>query len=190
MPGQYYLYIPFTDQECNEQLIENAREWRKNIAEHSRYQAADARKIPTIVECGSAELTKLRSLNPDDYTLYIMAHCNSGKDRINNINMFTAERKMLSAVDLVRRLADDGLPEDIKHLKLYACNGGSPKGYELPFAFGLAFALKDAGFYQVIVTGYVSPLKAIAIRTALPVHKLTNLDKPASSVSRRFDGEI
>ncbi|EXF94065.1 hypothetical protein HK44_003605 [Pseudomonas fluorescens HK44] len=128
------------------------------------------RKAPKILEriTSAPVLSILQPLDPDEYTLYIMGHCNIGRKYISNINMFIGGRVELSAQELTFRMQEDGLPRNIKNVKLFACNGGaidpSVTGSALDsYGARLYWSLTTRGFDNVKLTAYTVPLMAATV---------------------------
>lgn len=193
MPKQYYIYIPFSDIESNGQLLEAAKSWRINMGNYSMgLSSADTRKIPKILErkAGIATLSVLQGLSPDDYALYIMGHCNIGRKHLSNINMFVRERVEISAQDLSWRMIEDGLPRDVKNLKLFACNGGAidpnVTGSTLDsFGARLYWSLVTRGISKAELTAYTVPLIAATVDVSTGHKRAMDGSRP-SAHSRRW----
>lgn len=193
MPGQVYIYIPFSNSENNQQLVASVESWRREMRVYaSQMFGADAvnakRKTPVILVHGNGKpLLQLNSLQPDQYTLYVVAHCNLGKNCIWNINMFVKERVEIYADELVQRMHDDGLPRNIVNLKLYACRGGLRGDDDSKsFAERLANVMRESIYTDVVVTAYKEPLRAAAVTAQSNGHKLTESGARSSSVSVKF----
>jgi hypothetical protein len=168
MPGQYYVFIPFASNEDNDELLGGAKTWRTNFAAFSEgLHSSVRRKIPKILSYtpGVPTLAGLDALDPDEYTLYVMGHCNIGRRTISNMAMmFVRERIDISSTELANRLLASGMPRNIKNLKLYACYGGANNGAvgTVLDSFGarLYYALVTRGVERVTLTAYTQPLKA------------------------------
>ncbi|MDH5179550.1 MAG: hypothetical protein OEZ39_11950 [Gammaproteobacteria bacterium] len=186
MPGQYYIYIPYADGESNSQLAEAAKEWRRNASQHFQ-SPSSRRKIPKILVHGTGSpLSELRNSDPECYTVYIMAHCNIGRKTINNINIFARERIEITAPILATRMISDGLPKNVKNLKLFACHGGTPQNTEKytaldSFVARLYFSLVSRGVEKVILSAYTEALTAATVASIGDGHKRTQSgDRPSS----------
>jgi hypothetical protein len=146
------------------------------------------RKVPTILvrEPGKKVLADLVKLEPTEYTLYVMAHCNSGRNTVFNIQgVYDPDRTTLTEVQLVTRLVEDGLPQNVMNLKLYSCFGGSPSDTEAAFGEKLYRELVRRNFYLVKLTAYQRALKA-ATASMDTGHKRTEHDARPSSVARTW----
>ncbi len=134
MPGQYYIYIPFSEEENNSELLKAANGWEYNMRQIHASRAYingapfSSRKIPKIHNTGTTKpLSVLTKLDPDEYTLYVFGHSNAGVNKIFNIQgTQNPDRVELSAGQLATRLIGDGMPSNIKNLKIYACRGAQP----------------------------------------------------------------
>ena len=178
MPGKYYLYIPF-DTERVTQLYDNGRQWRENRLAY-RLDNPD-RKTPALIRHGIHKISEKIHELPDEYTLYILAHCN--KTIISNTNnIFSRERETLSPAALASRLMADGLPKNIVNLKIFACNSGvSAENARHSFGKLLYYALVTRGYDNLCLSGYRSPLKAATVDPATG-HKRTATDARPSTV--------
>jgi hypothetical protein len=159
MPGKYYVYIPF-DTKVVDELWGLAAAWRGN--RESFLLGGVDRKTPNIIKFNSGRLSQIPEA-PDDYTLYILAHCN--KTYVTNTNNpFLIGRETLSPAVLANRLAGDGLLRNIKHLKLFACNSGvAADGAKHSFGKLLFHALITRGFDGLQLSAYTTPLMGATV---------------------------
>ncbi|EQM95134.1 hypothetical protein OFAG_02297 [Oxalobacter formigenes HOxBLS] len=92
MPGKYYIYIPFDTKNVT-QLQDAALKWRENRLTY-RNDSPDG-KTPNLIRHGIHKIPEKIRESPDQYTLYILAHCNT--TTISNINyVWVRERETLS----------------------------------------------------------------------------------------------
>lgn len=160
MPGQYYIYIPFNTMEVT-QLRDSAVTWTRNRQIFTN--DAPDRKTPRLIRHGFHRISEKIHESPEEYTLYILAHCN--KTSISNTNnIFLDKRETLSPAALATQLVSDGLPKNIVNLKLFACNGGvAPAGKSHSFGELLYHALITRGYDNVRLGAYRTPLKAATV---------------------------
>jgi hypothetical protein len=198
MPGKYYIYIPFasTDKGGNKDLVEAAGSWQTERRKHNGLQDPQTkderenlkRKVPTLLVRGEkpSVLAQLASEDPTRYTLYIMAHCNAGRNTVFNIQgVYDPDRTTLTEVQLVQRLVEDGIPFNVMNLKLFACLGGQPSETEAAFGEKLYKELLSRGFYCVKLTAYKEALKAATV-DAVTGHKRTQSGRRPSSVKQTW----
>lgn len=193
MPGQYYIYIPFSAAESNRQLVTAAGSWRENMGSYmTSTNKPEKRKAPKILErqIGIQALSGLQQLNPDEYTLYVMGHCNIGRKYLSNINMFVRERVEITAQELSLRMIEDGLPRNIKNLKLFACNGGAIDpaitGSALDsYGARLYWSLITRGIDKVELTAYTIPLVAATVDISTGHKRAMGGSRPSEN-SRRW----
>lgn len=178
MSGQYYIYIPWNDAD----FIKSANSWAtiykdamtlQTLLEqdhndpnpkfsHEYQQRKDEgntlvlRKIPIISVHGS-DVSKLANILPAD-TLYVLGHCSAGSDAISNNN----DEKLL-AKPLIQQMIADGVPQNIKEIKLWNCEGGKGTFFD-DTCFGSLFyeeSRKNTNFPSARITAYKSSLKTI-----------------------------
>ena len=160
MPGKYYIYIPFDTKNVT-QLQDAALKWRENRLTY-RNDSPDG-KTPNLIRHGIHKIPEKIRESPDQYTLYILAHCNT--TTISNINyVWVRERETLSPSGLANRLIQDGLPKNIINLKMYACNSGVVAG-NARHSFGelLYHALITRGYDSLRLSAYRAPLMAATV---------------------------
>jgi hypothetical protein len=197
MPGKYYIYIPFASNDTggNAELVKAAEEWgSKRIKYNSLQDPAShevtnlKRKVPTVLVRGSKAkvLSVLEDLNPNQYTLYIMAHCNEGRDTVFNIQgVYDQDRTTLTATQLVQRLIEDGLPFNVMNLKLFACLGGTPSDKDVAFGEKLYQQLVGRGLFFMKLTAYQEALIATTVNPQTG-HKQTKSKKQPSTVKKTW----
>jgi hypothetical protein len=198
MPGKYYIYIPFagTDKCGNDELVKEAETWGANRRTYNTTQPSETkderenlkRKVPIVLVRGAEPtvLARLANENPWSYTLYVMAHCNAGRNTVFNIKgVHDQHRTTLTEVQLVQRLVEDGIPFNVMNLKLFACFGGKPSDTEAAFGEKLYRELCRRGFYCVKLTAYKEPLVAATVSTKTG-HKQTESGKRPSSVKKTW----
>lgn len=160
MPGKYYIYIPF-DTRTVTQLEDAARQWRENRLSY-KFDNPD-RKTPNLIRHGRERISDKIHESPDQYTLYVLAHCN--RTVISNTNnIFGSSRETLSPSGLANRMIRDGLPKSIINLKMYACNSGVAAA-NAKHSFGelLYHALITRGYDSLRPSAYLTPLRAATV---------------------------
>jgi hypothetical protein len=195
MAKQYYIYIPYSNQESNDELVEGARGWRRSYASYA--QGLDSPEVraklpkPALIHGSTATpLSVLDGLDPESYVVYIMAHGNIGRPSIANTRLIGVRgRIMMTAQELSNRLLSDGLPRTVRHLKLYACLagalGGGNAGSALDsFGARLYWSLITRGCDNVQLSAYTMALNAIVDSST--GHKQTNTGSRPSACRRRW----
>ena len=187
MPGQYYVYVPYREGEANQELKDLAKAWRINA--YNTF-GENTRKVPkTLTSAEGEPLSILKDLDPDSYTLYIMAHCNVGRTTINNVGI-CAERLEMNAEELTNRMMGDGLPKSAKNIKLFACNAAIPTSGAAPelesFGARLFHSLKGQGLNSLVLSAYTKPLKAATVKLMGDGHKRTDNDERPSQHRRQW----
>jgi hypothetical protein len=178
MPGKYYIYIPF-DTGIETQLEDAARQWRENRLSY-RLDNPD-RKTPNLIIHGRERISGRIHESPDQYTLYVLAHCN--RTVISNTNnIFGTGRETLSPSGLANRMIRDGLPGNITNLKMYACNSGvAAENARHSFGELLYHALLTRGYDSLRLSAYRTPLRAATVDPGTG-HKRTETGNRPSAV--------
>jgi hypothetical protein len=174
MPGQYYVFVPFTTAEGEKVMhyeltvSQIARTWRSDV-QNFFGAASDSRKIPIIVRYGQTPSTgwKADNFSSLNDTVYIIGHCSPGSSTLNSSRAgFRFDRAELDSDTIVTRM-QDYFPVDMVNFKLLACNGGTftqrdEDGllqYEKSFAERFYSRLKRR-YRSAILTAYCLPVKA------------------------------
>lgn len=79
-------------------------------------------KMPTLIMKGGS-LGFLGRRKPEEYVLYIVGHCAPGSASIRETQSYSTSRDGLSALELLNRLVEDGMPRNILNIKLLCCFG-------------------------------------------------------------------
>ncbi|CAH2602721.1 conserved protein of unknown function [Rhodovastum atsumiense] len=128
MPGQYYLFVPFTKDELDKRMSDErsvktiAQLWRQD----SDWKYGKARKRPEIICYGDTlcDGWKLPGFSPEHDTIYIIGHCRrGGQDLSSSRAGFRFDRAQLDAETVVNRLLEY-VPTEMINFKLFACFGG------------------------------------------------------------------
>jgi hypothetical protein len=133
-------------------------------------------------------------------TLYVLVHGRSSTS--NQVGGITGTKKgwfgktkqvveFLNAVELAQRMVIDGLTRDLGDLRLMACWAGkAQKKKETPFAGQLCSALKEKGFWRIIVTGFTGAvLQSMSTRNLLIQTRGTGV-KPGEAVTVDEGGNV
>lgn len=172
MPGQYYLFVPFSGDELKkvlpgEQTVKTiARIWHND----SKEIMLEERKRPHVIYYGETDANawRLPTFNALEDTVYIIGHCHKGGSHLSSSRGgFRFDRAELDAQTLVDRLASY-FPDTVVNFKLFACFGGSFVAqqneqtglmeYENSFAQKLYSRLKRK-YRAAILTAYCLPVK-------------------------------
>lgn len=135
-PGRHLVYAPFAPVPGTKPL---ATSWEP----HAKYTV-------TRHDGAAKPLANAKA----DTTVYVVCHCSARGTTVTD----NADGE-LSARELAQRLRDDGLPKDLKKLKLYACEGGV--GGTQSFAFELAAELRKLGYNDLSLYGYTSTVTSL-----------------------------
>ncbi len=104
------------------------RDWEKKLEELTLQLAAGpvlhASKRPVLLKHGSSRpLGVLGGEDPKDYVLFVVGHCAPGSTTLRETQSLATSPGAITANQLITRMASDGLPKDILHVKLLACFG-------------------------------------------------------------------
>lgn len=130
----YYIYSPYTDHEITG--------YTNDLVER-----LEGKKAPIHRYEGDAQARALATMSMND-TLYVVGHGNYGR----GIGTHTS---YLDAKDLAERLKALGLPDLCVKIKLLACNTGARCGSRVAYGERLAAALRDLGYKQPKIHGYI-----------------------------------
>ncbi|MDF5936754.1 hypothetical protein P4126_29630 [Pseudomonas aeruginosa] len=116
-----YLFVPFTSEESNNELLSMGTLWASQVAKDPR-----GREPPKLLFYNTKHMKPLNIINNDD-TLYVIAHGYEGiSDYIFSLSTPPANGLIpaLTAGELSVRLKVAGLNANHRRVKLYVCNSG------------------------------------------------------------------
>lgn len=116
-----YLFVPFTSQESNSELLSMGTLWASQVAKDPR-----GKEPPKLLFYNTRQMRPLSIINNND-TLYVIAHGYEGiPDYIFSLSNAPAmgPTPALTAGDLAARLKVAGLNANHRRVKLYVCNSG------------------------------------------------------------------
>jgi hypothetical protein len=171
MRGQYYAFVPFTDDELKQTLPDEvsvrtiARIWKQD----AEGLMVEKRKQPIIIQYKENENALLNgSFDVLHDTIYIIGHCHKGGNSLGSSRAgFHFSRAEVDGKNLVARLGHY-IPTGTINFKLLACFGGSPDqtvedGLTTiksdSFASKLFKELKIV-YTSAVLTAYLLPVKA------------------------------
>jgi hypothetical protein len=112
-----YLFVPFTSEESNHELLSMGTLWASQAAKDPR-----GKEPPRLLFYNTKLMKPLNIINSDD-TLYILGHgYHESPEYIFNLSNFPAQG--IEPGELAIRLKVAGLKTDHRKIKLYVCNSG------------------------------------------------------------------
>ncbi|WIF69892.1 hypothetical protein QN096_12370 [Metapseudomonas otitidis] len=143
-----YLFVPFTSQESNSELLSMGTLWASQVAKDPR-----SKESPRLLLYNTRQMKPLSIINNDD-TLYVIAHGYDGvPDYIFGLSTppATGNIPALTAGELAARLKVAGLNVNHRRVKLYVCNSG---GDFSQFATSFKTLMRDSMGYPNIDVYY------------------------------------
>lgn len=143
-----YLFVPFTSQESNSELLSMGTLWASQVAKDPR-----SKESPRLLLYNTRQIKPLSIINNDD-TLYVIAHGYDGvPDYIFGLSTppATGNIPALTAGELAARLKVAGLNVNHRRVKLYVCNSG---GDFSQFATSFKTLMRDSMGYPNIDVYY------------------------------------
>lgn len=150
----YYLYLPYSDHEITG--------YTNDLVERLK-----GKKVPIYRYEGDAQARALATMSVSD-TLYVVGHGNYGKG-------IGTHMRYLDAKPLADRLQALGLPDLCVKIKLLACNTGARCGSLAAYGERFAAALRDLGYKQPRVYGYIGFVIASTFTPAKSHKKVAKL---------------
>lgn len=112
-----YLFVPFTSEESNSELLSMGTLWASQVAKDPR-----GKEVPRLLFYNTKLMKSLSIIGRND-TLYILGHgYQESPEYIFNLSKLPAQG--LDPNGLATRLKVAGLNTDHERVKLYVCNSG------------------------------------------------------------------
>lgn len=170
MAGQYFIYIPFNDAALKKEAdnwmqmrlmtltIKHCKAMKLDTITDKVKEAVmndpDLRKAPVVCMHGDASLSQISKCKDDD-VVYVAAHCSKGSKTVADNG-----KGELDATQLTELMLKDGVPANIKKIKLWVCEGAAGTD---SFAEQFYKTAVNPGkkFPKAEVTGYTKSLKTL-----------------------------
>ena len=192
MPGQYYAFVPFTDEELEKRLSGEASvlritvRWRQDANE----LMVASRKRPIIIQYKAGENALLGSpFDPLGDTVYVIGHCHRGGNHLCSSRAgIRFDRAELDGHELVRRLLHY-VPIATVNFKLLACfggasqldDGGGPPAIKSDSFASKLFAELRKVYRSAVLTAYLLPVK---VGLDADGHKMLTLENGSGNGGR------